>query len=92
MNTPQTFSYLGAEKRERDYMTELTILGQTIIPSDTFWLGDNEYVVLDIPKKAEHIYIKILGIKGEATGSIYLIPKDSFEQLSRLDLNQFRQY
>lgn len=92
MSTTQKFSYLDHTKNKRDYVTEIVLHGQTVIPSDTFWLDKNEFVILDFPKKMDQIYIKILGIKGDTTGQIYLVPQDKFEDISIQILAQFRHF
>lgn len=64
----------------RDYITHVFIHGERIIPSDTFEINNNEYLLLGILKSTDNIlFLKILCIEGLDMGSQYIIPKNLFE-------------
>lgn len=74
--TPQ-FVYNGTQ----DYITHITLEGERIIPSDSFDIGDNEYLLLEIMKSTDNIiFLRIIGIKGSDLGSIYTIPQQEFTE------------
>jgi len=71
------FIYEGTQ----DYITHTFIGEERIIPSDSFDIGDNEYLLLEILKSTDDIiFLKIIGLKGTDMGNIYLIPKHEFEE------------
>jgi hypothetical protein len=92
MSAHQNFSYLNHSRKHRDYETEIILHGQKVIPSDTFWIAQGEFVILDFPKKSERIYVKILGIKGTSLGQIYMVPQSEFENLNSERLSVYRQF
>ncbi len=68
------------EEKKSGYISHTVINREEIIPSDTFDLGENEYVLLKIMKSTDGvIFLKIMGLNGMNTGNIYLIPKYEFE-------------
>lgn len=72
----------------KNYISHIMIGEQKIIPSDTFELGENEYILLNIlhSTEGEH-YLRIMGIVGDDTGSIYTIPKKEFESNNLKEMN-----
>lgn len=77
----------------KDYILDIEIDGNEIIPSDTFTIGNNEYVLLEILESTENItYLKILGIKGSHMGNRYLIPTSEFETSSPRELERALQH
>lgn len=91
MNDSNNFMYLDHSKKTKKYMTEIILFGQTVIPSDTFWLEKNEFVILDFLKENQITIIKILGIKGPALGQIFLIPQNEFENITTQKLSLYTQ-
>ncbi len=79
------FVYTGT----KDYITHTFINEQRIIPSDSFILGDDEYILLEIMKSTDDIiFMRIIGIKGPDMGSIYLIPKQDFEDKTLTEIRE----
>ena len=75
------------------YITHVTIHDERIIPSDSFEIGGNEYVLLEILKSTDEIiFLKIIGIKGENFGNIYLIPWHIFEESKVKELQKQLQF
>ena len=92
MSNQHNPTHLNHSEKYRDYEVKIILHGQTVIPSDTFWLKQNEFVILDFPKKSEKIYVKILGIQGLCLGKIYMIPQLEFENLNDERLSVYRQF
>lgn len=77
----------------KDYYVSIIIDGNEIIPSDSFAIGNNEYVLLEIVESVEEIkYLKILGIKGTHLGNHYLVPVHEFETSSPRELERSLQH
>lgn len=67
----------------KDYITHTMIGGERIIPSDSFELDDNRYVLLKIMQSTDDIlFLKLICVEGPDLGNIYLIPKTLFEDQS----------
>lgn len=92
MNANNHFSYLNHSKKYKNFETEIILHGQKVIPSDTFWLEENEFVILDLPKKNNQIFIKILGINGVALSHIYYIPKQEFEDINMTNISLYKHF
>jgi hypothetical protein len=72
-----------------NYITHVILHGERIIPSDSFEIGENEYLLLEILKSTDNIiFLKIIGIKGSDFGSIYLIPKEDFEDKTLKEIKE----
>lgn len=79
------FVYRGT----KDYITHTFINEERIIPSDSFTLGDDKYILLGILKSTDDfLFLKIIGIDGPDMGSIYLIPKQDFENKTLLEIRE----
>ena len=77
----------------KDYILSTTIDGNEIIPSDSFSIGNNEYVLLEILESVEGIrYLKIMGIKGSHLSNRYLVPISEFENSSPRELEKNLQH
>lgn len=77
----------------KDYILSATIDGNEIIPSDSFSIGNNEYVLLEILESVEGIrYLKIMGIKGSHQSNRYLVPISEFENSSPRELEKNLQH
>jgi hypothetical protein len=64
-------------------------MGTKVIPSDSFDIGDNEYVLLRIKKSTENqMYLDILCIKGSDIGSRYLTPASEFENKTLAEIQK----
>lgn len=73
----------------KDYIIRTDIQGHTIMPSDSFEIGNNEYILLEILMSTDDIlFLKIMGIRGAHTGNQYLIPKHEFEESSPAELSE----
>ncbi len=81
------------DNRGAHYITHVILHGERIIPSDSFEIDGNEYVLLEILKSTDGIiFLKIIGIKGENFGNIYLIPRYVFEKSTAQELKEQLQY
>ncbi len=68
------------ENKLHHYISHVILGGHEIIPSDSFEIGGNEYVLLKIIKSTDDItFLKIICSEGSNIGNIYLIPKTDFE-------------
>ncbi|MCD5390078.1 MAG: hypothetical protein LR005_01710 [Candidatus Pacebacteria bacterium] len=69
------------QKTTKDYITHVMLHGERIIPSDSFEIGENEYILLQILKSSDdNLYLRIMGINGLNFGNIYVIPRNDFEE------------
>lgn len=83
MKTP--FIYKGTQ----EYISHTELNGERIIPSDSFEIDTNEYLLLEILKLKENIiFLKIIGIKGSDMGNIYFIPKQIFEEKTLVEIKE----
>ncbi len=65
----------------KDYITHVLIGGERVIPSDSFELGENEYLLLEILRSTDDIiFLKLLCVDGPDIANHYLIPKHLFEE------------
>ncbi len=83
--------YKLKENREsiNKYITHVFLNKQRVIPSDSFVIENNEYLLLEILNSSENeIYLKIIGIGGKNTGNIYFIPKKEFEDKTLSELKK----
>ncbi len=69
--------------------TSVMIHGQKVIPSNTFMIGENEYILLEIFEEREQVILKIMGLYGEHISQIYQIALDRFEEMSHQELTSF---
>ncbi len=75
------------EQGEKIYITHTFIDGQRIIPSDSFELGENEYLLLEIIESTDKIvFLKLLCVEGTHLGNHYLVPKHIFEEQTLLEI------
>ncbi len=67
-------------RSSRDYITGIDLNGARIIPSDSFELGENEYILLEILKTQDAVfYLELLCIDGPYMGNRYRVPHAEFE-------------
>jgi len=77
------------QKTDTKYITHVYIGGERILPSDTFEIENNDYVLLKILQSTDDIlFLKIIGIRGPDMGSIYLLPKTIFEEKTLSEIKE----
>ncbi len=81
MNTDKDYN------EDRGYITHAYINDERIIPSDSFEIEDNEYLLLEIIRSTDDVlFLKLLCIEGPSIGEHYLIPKHLFEEKTLLEI------
>ena len=73
---------------DNKYITSTIINGQKVIPSDTFRLGGDEYILLEILSSDNEIYLKVMGVDGVNMGNIYIFPKIEFENKNMSEIKE----
>lgn len=80
------------QKTTKDYITHVMLQGERIIPSDSFEIGENEYLLLEIIKSTDDIiFLRILSIKGSDLGNIYIVPQYEFEAKTLKEMKKILQ-
>lgn len=76
---------------ENDSISSVRIHNQKVIPSDTFTISGNEYVLLDIVREAQHpsLLLKIMGLNNDHAGTVVMISVDNFEKMQKDDFKNF---
>jgi len=70
---------------DKRYHTSVIINDQKILPSDSFRIGENEYLLLDIFSD-DKVYLHIVCSAGPHLGNEYVVPRQDFEQKNQEEL------